>query len=651
MSKFLYLLGAGLLYSQITLAQLSSNQRLFAPISEVQGNTYRTAMGTPAESYWQNKVDYTINVELDEEKKMLMGVVKITYTNNSPHALPYIWLQLDQNRFNPNSRGEKTQQASGDNDRYRGATDGGYTFKKVKANNAEIMKVSGAGNGYLVEDTRMQIRLATPLAPKTAVVLELEYDFKIPDFGADRMGIYKAEKGNIFQLAQWYPRMVVYDDIKGWNTDPYLGAGEFYCEYGDFDYAITVPYSHIVVASGELQNPAEVLTQTQITRYTQAKTSEKTVAVITKEEAGDTKKTRPTASGKKTWKYKMQNSRDIAWASSSIVMWDACAINLPSGKKSVAQSFYPPEVASNTGWGRSTEYTKACVEHYSKMWFEYPYPTAVNVAGVVGGMEYPGVSFCDAKSTQKDLWGVTDHEFGHNWFPMIVGTNERRHAWMDEGFNTFINHYSSKAFNNGEYKEDLNQGMVWSFYVAPQLKSGNRESITTYPDVVQAQALGMTAYFKPALGLYYLREIVLGQERFDYAFRNYIKNWAFKHPTPNDFFNAMNSAAGEDLSWFWRGWFLGTGMLDQSITDVSYPKEGEALVTIENKGEVLMPVLMEITDEKGEKSQVKLPVEIWQRGNVWKAKITAKNKIKSVKLNPDNMLPDLNSENNTWEKK
>ncbi len=650
MSKLLYLIGAGLLSSQIALAQLPSNQRIFDPIHNVQGNTYRTAMGTPAENYWQNKADYNINVELDEDKKMLAGTVKIVYTNNSPHALNYIWLQLDQNRFSANSRGEKTQQVGGDNDRYRGAVDGGYAFKKVKANNAEIAQATGANNGYIVEDTRMQIRLNAPLMPKTSITLELEYSFKIPDFGADRMGIYVSEKGNIFQLAQWYPRMVVYDDIKGWNTDPYLGAGEFYCEYGDFDYAITVPASHIVVASGELQNPAEVLTPTQIKRYDEAKKSDKTVEIITKDEAGDVTKTRPTATGKKTWKYKMLSTRDIAWASSKVAMWDACAINLPSGKKSVAQSFYPTEVGGKKGWGRSTEYTKGCVEHYSKMWFEYPYPTAVNVAGVVGGMEYPGLSFCDAKSQEKDLWGVTDHEFGHNWFPMIVGSNERRHAWMDEGFNTFINHYSSKAFNNGEYKEEMTQGMIWSFYVSPQLKSDKRESIVTYPDIVQAQALGMTAYFKPALGLYYLREMILGQERFDYAFRNYIKNWAFKHPTPNDFFNAMNSAAGEDLSWFWRGWFYGTGMLDQAINDVTQ-KGDEVIITIENKSEVVMPVLMEIVDDKDQKTMVSLPVEIWQRGNVWKAKVKSANTIKKVTLNPNKMLPDLKADNDVWEKK
>jgi Peptidase family M1 domain len=630
-------------------AQRKNNQALFEPLFNFQANPYRSAAGIPGESYWQNRADYFIQAELDEENHRISGTVKVLYTNNSPDNLGFIWLQLDQNRYKPDSRGELTQQSSGDNSRYQGATDGGYEIKnlKIKSSGEVIYEPK-----YVITDTRMQIRLNEELRAKGGKLeFEMGFTYKIPEFGADRMGRLKTEKGVIYQLAQWFPRLAVYDDIKGWNNEPYLGAGEFYCEYGDYDYKITAPYSHIVVGSGELQNPAEVLTKDQLSRYEKAKTSEKAVEIVSAKEAGDPSKTRPTKSGKTTWHFKMSNTRDVAWASSKAFVWDGAVINLPSGKKAMAQSVYPAEVAGKEAWGRSTEYTKSCIEHYSKMWFEYPYPAAVNVAGVVGGMEYPGVSFCSAQSRGADLWGVTDHEFGHNWFPMIVGSNERLYPWMDEGFNTFINYYSTKAFNNGEYPADLDaSSFTMKIYVLPMLKSGNRESISTYPDIVQTPNLGMTAYFKPAIGLYYLREIILGPERFDYAFRHYIKSWAYKHPTPTDFFNCMENAAGDDLDWFWRGWFYSNATMDQGIEDVSFDSKYGSVIKIVNKSDLLMPVVMEIIDEDNKKMQVTLPVEIWQRGNEWLYN-AGKKKIKSVILNPSGILPDTNLENNGWQEK
>jgi hypothetical protein len=653
--KYLYLIKTVVLFfiltSQTVNAQRKNNQSLFDPLFPYQGNPYRSAAGMPGEMYWQNRADYQIQAELDEVNTKLNATVNITYTNHSPDKLSFLWLQLDQNRYKSSSRGELTQQISGDNDRYQGASDGGYEIKSVKIKGLD-------GNSYdaehIVTDTRLQIRLREALAGKgQKIIIEIMYAFKIPEFGSDRMGRYKANKGEIYQMAQWYPRMAVYDDIKGWNNEPYLGAGEFYCEYGDFDYKIIVPYAHIVAGSGELQNPQEVLTKEQWERYQKAKNSDKTIEIITLKEAGITEKIRPMKSGKITWHFKLSNARDIAWTSSKIFVWDAAKINLPSGKTALAQSVYPAEVGGKEGWGRSTEYTKGCIEHYSKMWFEYPYPAAVNVAGTVGGMEYPGMSFCSAQSREADLWGVTDHEFGHNWFPMIVGNNERLYPWMDEGFNTFINHYSTKAFNNGEYPADLDPGSFsMKIYILPGLKSKNRESIATYPDIVHTPNLGMTAYYKPALGLYYLREVILGPERFDYAFKEYIKAWAYKHPTPMDFFNFMENAAGDDLDWFWRGWFYSNALLDQSVENVEYvndnPQKG-AIIHLKNNDELLMPVIMDIVDENGKKERVNLPVEIWQRGNEWFYKHHSQKKIKSVILNPDSILPDSKPDNNIWE--
>jgi hypothetical protein len=619
---------------------LNNNFPLFAPLFEFQGNPYRAASGVPGEWYWQNRADYELAVELDDQAHRLAGKVSITYTNNSPLPLPFVWLQLDQNRFSANSRGARTMNLA--SRRWIGDRDGGLEIKSVA--------VGGAPAKHLVTDTRLQVMLPTPVAAKGGkVTLQIEFGFRIPKYGADRMGQFAADAGTIYELAQWYPRMAVYDDIKGWNIEPYLGAGEFYLEYGDFDYKVTAPYNHIVVGSGELVNAKEVLSAEVYQRLEVAKKSDETVVLVRRTEVGDAK-TYAKPSGKLTWHFKMKNTRDVAWASSKSFIWDAAKINLPGGKTSLAMSAYPVESYGVKKWSRSTEYTKASIEHYSNMWYEYPYPAAVNVAGVVGGMEYPGVSFCAAEAESGGLWGVTDHEFGHNWFPMIVGNNERLHPWMDEGFNTFINIYSTKEFNKGEYFQPQNLAKLLAGYFA----SETRESIETYPDIVRPNNLGYTAYYKPALGLYLLREYILGPERFDFAFKYYINQWAYKHPTPVDFFNCMENAAGEELDWFWRGWFYSNAVADFAVDGVTYPDNDPAQgadITILNRGDLPMPLVIEITEVGGKKMRVDLPVETWMRGNAWKFRYKSTGRIKSVVIDPDEVLPDINPANNQFEGK
>ena len=326
----------------------------------------------------------------------------------------------------------------GSRSRYGSATstfDGGFKLSFVKLTEG----TANSDANYIVNDTRMQIRLPHPMKPGGDVVkIKIDYSFTLPEEGADRCGIEKTKNGNIYAVAQWYPRMCVYDDVEGWNTLPYLGPSEFYLEYGDFDFSITAPASHIVVASGELQNPGEVLTATQLKRWNEAKGSDKTVTIRSEAEVTDPA-SRPKQSGTLTWKYKMTNARDVSWASSKAFIWDAAKMNLPDNKKALAESVYPVESAGNNKWGRATEFTKGSIENYSKRWFPFPYPVATNVATNVSGMEYPGIVFCGSKSGGTDLFSVTDHEFGHTWFPMIVGSNERKYGWMDEGFNTFIN--------------------------------------------------------------------------------------------------------------------------------------------------------------------------------------------------------------------
>lgn len=617
-----------------------NNQELFNEFTYRQGTLYRTASGKPGPAYWQNAADYILEAEIDEGAHALKGKVTITYTNNSPEALDFVWLHLDQNRFKADSRGTLTTPIQGN--RYAGDTDGGFIIDNVKAQLSK--KGSKTSDRHITTDTRMQIFLEEPIpAGGGQATISMDFEFKIPQKGMDRMGRLDVKDGTVYALAQWYPRMAVFDDVTGWNVEPYLGAGEFYLGYGDFEYKVTVPYDHIVVGSGELINAREVLTKEQQDRMRAAGQSDSTVYIIRPDEVQDKQKIRPKQEGTLTWHFKIENARDVAFASSKAFIWDAAKIDLPSGKKALAQSAYPAESDGQDAWGRSTEYSKASIEHYSNWWYEYPYPVAVNVACDVNGMEYPGLNFCSYKSKGEPLWGVTDHEFGHNWFPMIVGTNERRYAWMDEGFNTFINHYSSVAFNNGEYGSTLNQTRRYLNWFS----NPSREGIDTYPDVANTSNLGMIAYMKPAIGLIMLREYILEPERFDNAFKSYINAWAYKHPQPNDFFNLMENVAGENLRWFWKGWFYGTENIDLSIDNV-VPYSGNYVIILSNKGGMPMPVWMEITYGDDSKERIKLPVEIWQRGNQWNHLLETNKEIKRIEIDPDKILPDVNLANDSW---
>jgi hypothetical protein len=609
---------------------------LFYPL---QGGVSRSASGAPGSKYWQNRADYKINVTLDTALHRLSGSVTITYTNNSPDGLPFLWLQLDQNILREDSRAQATSVVEGGRFANVGFTKGNEIKGVTILKNGKAEKAN-----YLVTDTRMQIKLKDTLkASGTKLQIKIDYAYDIAEYGTDRTGRLKTKDGWIYDIAQWYPRMEVYDDISGWNTIPYLGASEFYLEYGNFDYTITAPASLVIVGSGELLNTAEVLTPTQLQRLAAAKASDKTVMI--KDSADVVSKNAYVKKPMLTWHFFCKEARDVAWAASKAFVWDAARINLSNGKKALAQSVYPVASGGQGAWGRSTEYVKASIELYSGKWFEYTYPVATNVGGPVSGMEYPGIVFCSHESTGGGLWNVTNHEFGHNWFPMIVGSNERKYAWMDEGFNTFINDVDTKVFNKGEYytKDDQHANASYVF-------SDNADAIMNTPDVIQTSYLGNAAYGKPALGLMILREQILGEERFDYAFRTYIKRWAFKHPTPWDFFHTMDNAAGEDLSWFWNEWFLTTWKLDQGVKDIKYkdndPAKG-SLITIENLEQMAMPVTAFIKEENGKSSTVKLPAEIWQRGNTWTFAYKSTSKISFVTLDPNHDLPDINPDNNS----
>ena len=608
----------------------------------------RSASGQPGPKYWQNRADYQLTVNLNDATNTISGSEVLTYTNNSPDKLSFLWMYLDQNLFKKDSRGNAVIPIKGSRNGAKGEVfDGGQIIKSVKIVTLEKGKSLEKEVKFTIVDTRMQVELPQELkANGASVKLKIDFTFISPLYGSDRMGVEDTKNGKIFTMAQWYPRMCVYDDVKGWNTLPYLGAGEFYLEYGDFDVAITTPASHIVVCSGELQNPAEVYTAEQQKRWAAAKISDKTVIIRSADEVASTS-SRPTGKATLTWKFKIKNSRDVAWASSASFILDAAKINLPSGKKALAISVYPVESNGNNGWERSTEYTKSSIENYSKRWFEYPYPNAVNVAGNEGGMEYPGIVFCSWKDKGKGLWGVTDHEFGHIWFPMIVGSNERLFAWMDEGFNTFINSLSAKDFNKGEYDDPApNMHFMSEVMTNPEM-----EPIFTAPDGMKEANLGILAYYKPGSGLTMLREQILGEARFDKAFRTYVERWAYKHPQPDDFFRTIENVAGEDLNWFWRGWIINNWRLDQGVVKVKYVKgdaKNGAFITVENLEKMPMPLVVELKTKSGTTSRVKLPVEIWQRNVDWTFKTETTEELESVTIDPDNAFPDVNSKNNVW---
>ena len=625
----------------------------FAPFFYTKnGNEYRAASGEPGPKYWQNRADYQLNVALNEAANEIAGTEILSYTNNSPLKLNFIWMQLDQNLFREDSRGSAIVPLNGSRNGGMGQKfDAGYKIKSVKILSGAKNEVATAIQ-YMIEDTRMQLFLPKDLPANGGnVKIQIEYSFISPDYGSDRMGILNTKNGKIFTVAQWYPRVAVFDDIVGWNTIPYTGPGEFYLEYGDFDINITTPNNMIVVSSGELLNPSEVYTPEQVKRWAAATNSEKTVIIRSAEEVTEAS-SRPTQKANLKWHFKIKNARDASWAASSAFIIDAARMNLPSGKKGLAISAYPVESKGDSAWGRSTEYVKSTIEYYSKKWFEFPYPAATAVAGTPGGMEYPGIVFCGAKAQRGGLWGVNDHEFGHTWFPMIVGSNERQYGWMDEGFNTFINSLSSDNFNNGEYKSKYpaDKNRMANMYTAPAL-----EPILSYVDNYKERNNGTLSYSKPGEGLTLLREVVLGHDRFDRAFQTYINRWAFKHPTPDDFFHTIENVAGESLQWFWRGWFVNNWRLDVSVRSVTYNDTTNyakgAVITLDNLEKMAMPVILEVKTVSGKKDRIKLPVEIWERNTAWSFRYPCTEEIESVTYDPDKVLPDFNPANNVWKKK
>ncbi|MBW3660673.1 MAG: M1 family metallopeptidase [Gemmatimonadetes bacterium] len=588
-------------------------------------NAYRAATGRPGPGYWQQRVDYDIRATLDPTTHTITGSETITYANRSPDTLAYLWLQLDQNLFAAGSQGAQTFPQEG---RFGGSgVGGGYTISRVAG-------PDGAGLEHRIVDTQMRVDLARPLPPGEATTLSIDWSFRVPETGADRMG----REGDHYVIAQWYPRLAVYDDVDGWNTLPYLGQGEFYLEYGDFDVELTVPATYLVGATGSLENPGEVLTATQRERLERARAGE-VVQVVAREELSDKTAIRPRTEGTLTWRFRAENVRDVAWAASPQVVWDATS----ASGETLVHALYRPDAAA---WREAAEMTRHSIDFYSEMLMDYPYPTATAVEGPVFGMEYPMIVFVAPESSRAGLFDVLDHEWGHMWYPMIVGTDERRHAWMDEGIDTFVNQFSKAA-----YFPESEPFLLTVAQYAQAIRAFPEQPLGTRPDLFASQtALGIGAYIKPAVMLNALRELA-GAEAFDPALAAFTRTWAYRHPKPADFLRFMEDELGLQLGTFWWSWIHTTATSDVAILGQDQSRAGETwkvVVTVDQRGELVMPARVVATTATGARDTVTIPAEAFYGTDRATATLYLPERAERITVNEGPAWGDVNPRNNIW---
>lgn len=664
---------------------------------------YRTATGTPGSEYYQQQVDYNMDIVLDDVNNILKGEETITYYNNSPDTLDYLWLSMDQNLRKKDSPYHLYMQQGAPKQPMSGAEfsrtfmeeyfDGGFNVDYVKDS-------SGKDLQWKVIRTSMRVIPSVPIKPGAVYIFKIKWNYNIPNYFVvnDRNGFEPHKKGNIYAKAQFYPRLMVYNDVEGWQNMPYWNRSEYALEFGNFKVNITVPADHLVNATGELTNMREMLTDKQYERYQKAKNNfAQPMMIVT--DAETTQRIKEGANGKtKTWRYEAQNVRDFAFVSSRAYMWDAMAVKI--GDKTVmAESVYPKEGGS-LWYDLSTKAVAHTLKTYSKYTFDYPYPKAVSASVQWQGMEYPMISFnggranADGSYTQEmanNLVGLIIHEVGHNFFSMIINSDERQWTWMDESLNTFIENIAEQ-----EWSKDFPSRRIRAEQIVDYMQKSQEEMM---PIMTQGDLLtdfGNEGYSKPAIGLHILRNTILGPENFDYAFKTYAQRWKFKHPTPADFFRTMDDASGVDLDWFFRGWFFTTEVVDLGIKTVSqlYPSESKTAlgedgikftkekgnkdiysssaikdylrenpelkvtkpnyfyeVEYERVGGMPMPLLVTFTFEDGSSKEIRYPVEVWRFPHRPLKKMYGFDKpLKSIEVDKNKETADVNLGNNIWKK-
>jgi len=593
-------------------------------------NRVRGPSGAPGPDYWQQRADYVIRATLDTAGSLLHGTGRIHYENHSPDTLRFVWVQIEQNIFSKNSVTYALNQpplhfAGGAVFDFTGkGFIGGITIERFRSAGRELERTEYG--------TMMRVELPRPLAPKGTIDFDVAWHFPVPPYGGGRMGRIGTR---LYEMGQWYPRMVVYDDVHGWNPLPYIGAGEFYLEYGDFDVTLTLPAGFVVAATGTVQNPLAVWAPATRARLARARRSAERVQIITKDEAVTSGAAR--RPGTKTWHFAARRVRDFAWAASPDYRWDASAWN-----GVLIETFYRPSAAP---WEEANRMAWFTIKHFSETWGMYPWPHATTVEGLVEGMEYPMLTFVPAIEKREDQYWVLTHEFGHEWFPMMVGSDERRYPWMDEGFNSFIDYGSAEGYFKGTaYGDTVRRELLTAYGVSAV--PGNEQPLITNP--VESRDLAWTAYQKPALMLTVLRDAVLGKETFERALREYVRRWTFKHPQPADFFRTIENVSGRNLDWFWRAWVYTTARLDQAVDSVGTAGD-TTFVFLSNRGQMVLPVTLELRYADGSSERRELPTEMWNLGSRFTSRIRTGGKaIAGVVLDPQAIYPDVDRANNRW---
>jgi hypothetical protein len=590
----------------------------------------------PGPRYWQQWADYRLQAELNPVSKRLNGKGTVTYYNRSPDTLRVVYVELLHNIFAPNSRHNTDVPWSVE----------GVQLARVAAQGQELKPTDREGLGYKVDGTIMRIGLPRPLLPGDSAAFDFAWRLRIPPDGAPRGG----QDGEVFYINYWYPQMAVYDDVNGWQTDQYLGNAEFYMGYGNYDVSLTVPAGWLVDATGRLQNAAEVLSAQTRARLDSAAHTNRVIHVVTDVDREPGRSTTAGSGGKLTWRYRAENVRDVSWATSSRYLWDATSATVGDangdGRPDTAAiySFYRPEQRISH-WDQSARYSQHSIEFFSRYLAPYPYPhmTAVDGPTSCGGMEYPMMTCIGGQWDTLGLYEVTTHEIGHMWFPMVVGSDEKRYAWMDEGLTQFDQSQSMADFFKGFDDEARNRKNYLDF-----AETGGEVELMHHGDrYPNYPSYGVAAYYKPATIMVALRG-VLGEQTFDKAYREYIKRWAYKHPSPYDFFNTFENVSGKDLSWFWRSWFFETWKLDQSIDTVTTDRDSVTIV-LDNRGKIPMPVLLAVTRVDGKVDRLTLPPDIWLRGDRRQTvRIAREPVVRSIEVDPDKEFPDLDRSNQVW---